>query len=125
MTVSDIIPEKLPEDAACFHRPESTAVLYVSGPLYFGSVRRLEESLRDLHGKERLIFSLRGVPLADLSAVQAVADLCRGMINEGTEVYFTCLQPGVEEMFEKCGLKHIVGEERFYWSTDQAIRSMA
>ena len=125
VTVSDIIPEKLPKEASCFHKMESTAVLYISGPLYFGSVRRLEESLQSLQGKERLIFSLRGVPLADISAVQAVADLCKGLMEEGVEVYFACLQPGVEEMFEKCGLKEIVGQGRFYWSTDQAIRSMA
>ncbi len=125
IAVSGILPEKLPGECAGMQSPEDAAVVYVSGPLYFGSVRRLEDSVRELKDKRRIIFSMRGVPLADLSAVQAVTDLCKGLRESGVEVYFTSLQPSVEHMFEKCGLKHAVGAERFYWSTDMAIKSMA
>ncbi|MCE5235439.1 MAG: SulP family inorganic anion transporter [Eubacteriales bacterium] len=125
ISVSGIVPEKLPEGCASTPDHDDTAVVYVSGPLYFGSVRRLEDCLTGLNGKRRVILSMRGVPLADLSAVQAVTELCKAMRESGIEVYFTSLQPNVEQMLEKCGLKHAVGAERFYWSTDQAIRSMA
>ncbi|HWS30459.1 MAG TPA: SulP family inorganic anion transporter [Clostridia bacterium] len=123
--VSGVVPEKLPE-CAQMKGHEDTAVVYVSGPLYFGSVRRLEDCVREeLKGKRRVIFSMRGVPLADLSAVQAVTDLCRSMTEDGAQVYFSSLQPNVEQMLEKCGLKHAVGADRFYWSVDQAIKGMA
>ena len=125
VTVSDIVPEKLPMECACMTGIQDTAVVYVSGPLYFGSIRRLEDCLKELEGKRRIVFSMRGVPLADISAVQAVTDLCKGMMDGGAEVYFTSLQPGVERMFERCGLKHTVGADRFYWSTDQAFKGMA
>jgi SulP family sulfate permease len=125
ITVSGIIPEKL-LDCAPVEGHENTAVVYVSGPLYFGSVRRLEDCVREkLQGKRCVIFSMRGVSLADISAVQAVTDLCNSMTENGAQVYFTSLQPNVEQMFEKCGLKHAVGADRFYWSVDQAIKGMA
>lgn len=123
VTVSELIPEKL--DGNIIKNPQNTAVLYITGPLYFGSVRRLEDCLLTLHDKERLIFSMRGVPLADLSAVQALLALCRELMDNGTQIYFTCLQNSVEDMLKKCGLTQLVGENSFYWSTDQAIREIA
>lgn len=123
VTVSELIPEKL--EGNMIKNPQNTAVLYITGPLYFGSVRRLEESLLTLHGKERIILSMRGVPLADLSAVQALLVLCRDLMDKGTQIYFTCLQSNVEDMLKKCGLTQLVGEHCFYWSTDQAIKEIA
>ena len=123
VTVSELIPEKLEENT--IKNPQNTVVLYITGPLYFGSARRLEDCLLTLHDKERIIFSMRGVPLADLSAVQALFALCKELMDKGVHIYFTCLQSTVEDMLKKCGLMQLVGENSFYWSTDQAIKEIA
>ncbi len=123
VTVSELIPEKM--EGNSIKDPQNTAVLYITGPLYFGSVRRLEDCLLTLHDKERLIFSMRGVPLADLSAAQALFDLCKELMGKGTRIYFSCLQSTVEEMLKKCGLTELIGEECFFWSTDQAINEIS
>lgn len=123
VTVSELIPEKIEGNSII--DPQNTAVLYITGPLYFGSVRRLEDCLLTLRGKERLIFSMRGVPLADLSAAQALFDLCKELMGKGTQIYFSCLQIAVEDMFTKCGLTELIGEKCFFWSTDQAINDIS
>lgn len=123
VTVSELIPEKMEGNSII--DPQNTAVLYITGPLYFGSVRRLEDCLLTLHDKERLIFSMRGVPLADLSAAQALFDLCKDLMGKGTRIYFSCLQSTVENMLKKCGLTDLIGEECFFWSTDQAINEIS
>lgn len=123
VTVSELIPEKIEGNSII--DPQNTAVLYITGPLYFGSVWRLEDCLLTLHGKERLIFSMRGVPLADLSAAQALIDLCKELMGKGTQIYFSCLQIAVEDMLTKCGLTELIGEKCFFWSTDQAINEIS
>ncbi len=125
VTVSDVIPAKLPKQAAFTEKLSRTGVVYITGPLYFGSVRRLEDALEALSGKEQIIFSLRGVPLADLSGVQALQEICQRLTQGNTEVYFASLQPPVKAMFEKLELIGQIGEDHFYWSTDQALEKLA
>ncbi len=125
VTVSDVIPAKLPKQAAFTEKLSHTGVVYITGPLYFGSVRRLEDALEALSGKEQIIFSLRGVPLADLSGVQALQEICGRLTQSNTAVYFASLQPPVREIFEKLELIEKIGEDHFYWSTDQALEKLA
>ncbi len=124
VTVSDVIPAKL-KDIRGAHSLKGTGVVYVTGPLYFGSVRRLEDALASTGEKKRLIFSMRGVPLADMSGVRALQEICARLQREEKEVYFSCLQPSVRDMFDMCGLTDVVGEDHVYWSTDQALKTLA
>ncbi len=125
VTVSDVIPAKLPRQAVFTEKLSRTGVVYISGPLYFGSTRRLEDALEALAGKEQIIFSLRGVPLADLSGVQALQEICARLVQNNAAVYFASLQPPVKEIFERLELIEKIGEDHFYWSTDQALEKLA
>ena len=125
VTVSDVIPAKLKGGAAFTEKLLHTSVVYMTGPLYFGSVRRMEDALTALAGKEQVVFSLRGVSMADLSGVQALQDICARLMGNGTAVYFASVQPPVQEMFERLDLIERVGQDHFYWSTDQALEQLA
>lgn len=121
ITVSDVDPEKLGGKAEYSPKHKRTSVVYMSGPLYFGTASRLEEKISGFEEKDALIFSMRGVTLADISGTQALAELCYRLSEQNVTVYFTCVQPNVMQMFERCGMTETIGKEMFFWSTDKAL----
>lgn len=124
INISSIDPKKL-GDTKYSEKYAHTRVAYITGPLYFGTANRLSDKL-ELAGKEDIIiFSMRGVPFADISGVQALQDLCFQLSESNIQVYFTCVQPPVMQMFERCGIKDEIGEEQFFWSTDKALDAIA
>lgn len=123
ITVADVDTEKLHGESSLNHK--KTAVIYITGPLYFGTANRLEEKLPDLNEKQIIIFSMRGVPYADASGVQTLQELVAALSEKNIIVYFTAIQPPVMEMFDRCGLSKDVGEECFFWSTDKALEKLA
>lgn len=120
VSVAEIDDKKLGGEGNSENR-RKTAVVYMTGPLYFGTANQLEEKLPDLHSKNIIIFSMRGVPFADASGTQAVQEMTAELSEKNIQVYFTAVQPPVMEMFSRCGLSDDVGKEKFFWSTDKAI----
>lgn len=104
---------------------ERTDVVYITGPLYFGTSNKLEEKLSCTSYKDSIIFSMRGVPFADLSGVQVLEELCKKLKAENTEIYFSSVQPKVMEMFRRCKIVEEIGEENFFWSADLALDKIA
>lgn len=100
---------------------KKTAVVYITGPLYFGTANQLIDKLGDVLDREILIFSLRGVPFADASGIQTLQELTEELSSRNVMVFFTAVQPPVMQMFDRCGLSENVGSDRFFWSTDKAL----
>lgn len=50
------------------------AVIYITGPLFFMSASQLKQELDQVVDKEGIIFSLRGVPSIDVTALDTFAD---------------------------------------------------
>ena len=126
VNVADVDPAKI-DIADKDGKLCGTKVVYVTGPLYFGTSNKLSEKLSHLEVDDggKLIFSMRGVPIADISGVQAMKELCDSLSARKIEIYFSCVQPAVDEMFHRCGLIETYGEERFFWSTDKAMKFIA
>jgi SulP family sulfate permease len=124
INISDIDPKKLHDTIQYNDHHRRTSVIYITGPLYFGTANRLEEKLSNLADKDVLIFSMRGVPLADISGIKVLEDLCVRLSQQDKAVYFTCIQPAVMEAFERCGMKEYIGEDKFFWSTDKVLSKL-
>ena len=124
VATSNIDPEKLSDKSKYSENHKKTVVIYVTGPLYFGTAGRLQDKLDELKDKSIIIFSMRGVTLADISGVQALDDLCGKLHSEDKTVYFTCVQPNVMEMFSRSGFSSRVGADNFYWSTDKVLSEL-
>ena len=124
INISDIDPNKLNDKTQYNDNHRRACVIYITGPLYFGTANRLEEKLSGFDEKDLLIFSMRGVPLADVSGVKVLQDLCVRLSQQEKAVYFTCIQPAVMEMFERCGMKEYIGEDKFFWSTDKVLSKL-
>ncbi|MGI8484748.1 MAG: STAS domain-containing protein [Thermomicrobiales bacterium] len=97
-------------------------VIYVSGPLFFASVNQFVERIEEMPFARNLILSMRGVPMTDVSSVQAIEHLWQAHVQQHGTLYVTGLQPSVRRTFERAGLVAAMGEDQFLWSADHAIR---
>lgn len=124
VNIADVNAEKLGLENS--ERLKATKVVYITGPLYFGTSNKLADKLADIqHEGGNIIFSMRGVPIADISGVQALSDLCGELEKHNIQIYFSCVQPAVDEMLTRWGMTEKYGKERFFWSTDKALKQLA
>lgn len=121
VSISDVDENKFSDKSMYCKKYDKTGVVYITGPLFFGTTKILEDKLPEKTSKDILIFSLRGVTMADVSGIHALSELCEKLHNDNTVIYFSCVQPNVLKMFERCGIKEIAGEDAFFWSTDKAL----
>lgn len=123
ITVAEIDRERL-EDVG-IHLPNISGkvrVAYLTGAIFFAVIDKLEDELYALEGKtEGLILSMRGVPVIDLSGIQALIELVEEMEANGTEIYLTSVQPKVLEEMRRGGLIELIGEEYVFDSAEEAI----
>lgn len=77
------------------------AVMYITGPLFFMSASQLKKELDQVIDKEGLIFSLRGVPSIDLTALDIFADYFSVAAWNNQQLIFTSMQPEVEKQFQQ------------------------
>jgi sulfate permease, SulP family len=100
-------------------------VVYISGSLFFGAVQQFIEAIESLPHAPVLILSMRGVPMADVSCVHALEHLWDTQRRAGGQLLVTGLQPQVRRVMDRSGLVDMIGEDRFFWSADQAILAAA
>jgi sulfate permease, SulP family len=96
-------------------------VSYLSGPLFFASTSNFNEAFARRQEIHVLILSMRGVPMIDLSGIEALMTLHESMHKEGQILMLSGVQPGVMLMLERSGLNKMIGAENFFWGADQAI----
>lgn len=101
--------------------PERMLVVYIVGPLFFGTVHTFTSVLDGLDKADDVILSLRTVPLIDTSGVRAIKELIRRMESENRRLYLSGLAKPVRDKLERSGVVDKLGEERIFWSADLAI----
>ena len=122
ISVSEIDKDRLEEVGV--HLPAISGkvrIAYLTGTIFFAVVDKLVRQLRKQESAEALILSMRGVPMIDLSGIEAMIDLVRELEANGTEVYLTSVQPKVLEEMRRGGLIDIIGEQYVFQSAEQAI----
>ena len=77
------------------------AVIYITGPLFFMSANQLKRELDQVVDKEGIIFSLRGVPSIDVTALDTFADYFSVARLKKQQLVFTSMQPEVEKQFQQ------------------------
>ncbi|MEI6043062.1 MAG: SulP family inorganic anion transporter [Chloroflexota bacterium] len=101
---------------------EGIKVIYISGSLFFGAVGQFIDTLESLPPSNAMILSMRGVPMLDASGLHAVEHIWQHQLKHSGLLLITGLQEPVTKMFERSGLIEQMGEDKFFWSADQAIR---
>lgn len=125
VTVAEIDPERIDDPDIDRDKLKYTCVVYISGPLYFGTCSKLEEKIAALGENYNVILSMRGVTVADISGIEALRDYCERLISKGIMVFFSCVQPPVMEMMERCGFTERFKEDMYFWSADKAMKHIS
>ena len=123
VTSSDINEDKLKGKVRSGHH-EEFKVVYVSGPLFFGTQEKLINQLEALCGNPQVILSMRGVPTADDISLSELERLYNTLREKGTQISFTGVQTAVSEMMDRAGFRERIGEEHFYWDAVAAIKAL-
>jgi SulP family sulfate permease len=96
-------------------------VVYVMGPLFFGTVNTFNGVFDRLSGSEDIILSLRTVPLLDTTGIAAIEDLIARLEKEGRRVYLSGLNEPVRAYLERAGVVQHLGDDHIFWSAYEAI----
>ena len=123
VTSSDIDEDKLKGKVRSGHH-EEFKVVYVSGPLFFGTQEKLINQLEALCGNPQVILSMRGVPTADDISLSELERLYNTLREKGTQISFTGVQTAVSEMMDRAGFRERIGEDHFYWDAVAAIKAL-
>lgn len=123
ITVSEIEADRLAEIGIKLPKLSGKVrIAYLTGAIFFAVVDKLTKTLYEQEGvTEGLILSMRGVPVIDLSGIQALVEMVEELEANGTEVYLTSVQPKVLEEMRRGGLIDLIGEEYVFQSAEEAI----
>ncbi|MDD6825979.1 MAG: SulP family inorganic anion transporter [Oscillospiraceae bacterium] len=98
-----------------------TKLVYLAGPLFFGTQEKLTDCLSQLEGANSIVFSMRGVPMIDDSAIGELEGLFETYTAKNVNILFSGVQPRVRGTLERAGFIEKIGEDRFYWDAVQAL----
>jgi SulP family sulfate permease len=120
--VQEVDPEKLRQrgietEGKCQH----VRVAFLTGPLFFGAMGQFNEAFANLGDTHALILSMRGVPLIDTAGIEAIHRLYERLQVQGGTLMCAGIHDNARNMMERGGLVQAIGEENFFWSSDQAI----
>ncbi len=109
------------------HKMLSTAdqilVVYVMGPLFFGTAATFENELRNTQGVRDIILSLRTVHMIDTTGLYVLEDLINRVQAAGGQIYLSGTNANVLAYLRRSGLIDHIGEEHVFWSAFEAIVS--
>lgn len=101
-----------------------TKMVYITGPMFFVTKDKLNESLDQIIDVENIIFSMRAVTTIDLSAASTFKEKISLYLENNVRILFCGVQSDVKIMFDRIGLSTLVGEENYYWDAIGAIKSL-
>jgi len=122
ISVQDVDTERLKQKGIettgkCPH----VRVAFLTGPLFFAATGQFNEAFADLKETHALILSMRGVPLIDTAGIEAIHRLHERLQKQGGTLMFAGIHDNVCNIIKRSGLTEIIGEDNFFWSSDQAI----
>ena len=77
--------------------------------------------MEQLDSYDDIILSLRTVPLIDTTGLKVISEFIQRQEAQGRYVYLSGLARPVREKLERGGVIQTLGEDRVFWSADQAI----
>lgn len=123
--ISDIDDKKLGYIEHDVH--SNIKIVYLAGPLFFGTQDQLTEeleNLEDLNDLRAIVFSMRGVPHVDDSAISELETLIEVFKENNTAVLFCGVHPDVVKTMDRAGFVDKVGKDSFLWDAITAIEKL-
>lgn len=120
--IADIDDEKLGYIERDIH--SGIKIVYLAGPLFFGTQDQLTSALEELTDLRAVVFSMRGVPNIDDSAISELEGIFEEYKKKGTSVLFCGVHPDVVKTMDRAGFVEKVGSESFLWDAITAIEKL-
>lgn len=122
INLSDIDLARLSVNGIHIQYPHKrTKVVYLTGPVFFTTTEKIKATLNELDEMDYVIFSMRGVPLVDITGTQFFGEVCEKLHSKGTKVLFSGVQPKVMRLMERSGVVEQLGENHFFWNVEQSL----
>lgn len=104
---------------------ENAKIVYVEGPLFFGTQEKLFNELYKFQPEiNTIVISMRGVSSIDESVIEEFATFFGNLNRAGINIHFCGIMPNVKKMFERSGLAETLGEDKFHYDVIAAVNSL-
>lgn len=123
ISISDVDEKRLDKKVIKGNNLDNIKVAYFTGPLFFATAEKFKKEILSIGNAKVIILSMRGVPLIDTSALQALEEIIQEVENRGCKIMLCGLQHQVEDIINKSGFKEKIGSNMIFWSADQAIKT--
>ena len=123
ISISEIDENKLDREKFKGKNLKNIKVVYFTGPLFFATAEKVKNEILSIKDAKVIILSMRGVPLIDTSALQALSEIIEEFKKRDCEIMLCGLQQQVKEVLDKADFEEKLGNNNIFWSADQAIRS--
>lgn len=122
ISVQDVDTERLKQRGIeTMGQCQHVRVAFLTGPLFFAATGQFNEAFSNLKDTHALILSMRGVSLIDTAGIEALHHLHEKLHMQGGTLMFAGVHENAYTMMKRGGLVQTIGEENFFWSSDQAI----
>jgi SulP family sulfate permease len=106
--------------------PEGVEVYEVAGPFFFGAADKFKRALGTVAGRPRvLILRLRHVPIIDATGLEALENLHKKAVRDGTRLILSGVSPEVRHVMVRSGFVHRIGRHNICADIDTALRHAA
>ncbi len=123
VSVSRVDPARL-EGRGVTGDHSKTLIVYLSGPMFFGTQEVLTRELMKSGEYDAVVFSMLGVPTIDTSAILEMEELIEEFRECSIRPMFCGVQHQVMEMMLRDGFLDIVGDECFVWDAVAALKHL-
>jgi SulP family sulfate permease len=123
VAVSRVDTDKL-SDKGISGDHRGTRVIYLTGPLFFGTQDLLSNKIHELGEFSDLVISMRGVPNIDDSAINELTEIYDELSSKNMRMVFTGVCPTVMGKLEQAGFAEKIGADSFYWDAVQAFKGI-
>lgn len=123
VAVSDVDTDKL-ADKGISGDHTRTRVVYLSGPLFFGTQDILTTKINELKHTSAIVISMRGVPNIDDSAINELLSIYNELKQKEKNIVFCGVCKTVMGKLEQAGFVETVGNQNFYWDAVEALKGI-
>ncbi len=125
LKISDVDNKKLEGKGITISEDVRVRVVYLAGPLFFGTQDKVINALSEMpEDTNTIILSMRGVPYVDDSAVTELEAVAKECSDKNIRLLITGLQTKVEKHLTDCGFVASFGADNIYWDAVEAFRSL-
>ena len=121
--IRDIDKDRVGKDLK--HHHQKTRIMYLSGPIFFGTQEQMTQVLDEIDDSlEAIIFSMRGVPSIDDSGIHEFFDIVDRLQSNNCKIKFSGVQEEVMTQFKRNHFDEYVGKDSFCWDAIMALESL-